>query len=118
MEITADGTIYKGEFLFGDITNTASVGGILELPKGTVNMNDGVFELLLIRKPNSLKDLNVIIRGLLQQDYSSPYIELAHCKNIVIENPDAAEFSIDGEKYVTPQTVNITMIRDFFKIIS
>lgn len=118
MKIAADGVSYEDDFLFGAVTNTASVGGIFELPKDTVNANDGVFELLLIHRPNSLKDFNVIIRSLLQQDYSSPYIELTHCKDIVIENPDAAEFSIDGENGGAPASASITVIREFYTIIS
>ena len=117
MKITADKEIYEDDFLFGAVTNAPSVGGVFELPKGTVNASDGRFELLLIRKPNSLKDLNVIIRDLLQQDYASPYIELVRCKDIVIENPDVAEFTLDGERGESPQSAVITVIGDFLTCI-
>lgn len=51
-------TVLEDDYIFGAISNSTSVAGILTLSPEIVDMNDGVFELLLVRKPQSLMELS------------------------------------------------------------
>ena len=59
----------EGEFLFGAISNSMSVGGIVKYDKSAVELNDGQFEVLLIRNPDNLLKLQPIIDGILKHEF-------------------------------------------------
>lgn len=54
----------EGEFIYGMVGNTVSVGGVVSLPKDLIRFDDGLFEVLLVRKPRNLKDWQDIINFL------------------------------------------------------
>ncbi len=62
MRITCDGRIYEDQFIFGMVTNAASVGGVLNIKD--FRFDDGMFEVTLIRQPESAADLQRTIRFL------------------------------------------------------
>ena len=65
MTVTADGEEKaQGEFIYGMVGNTVSVGGIMNLPRKLVKLDDGRFEVLLVRKPHNLKDWQDILSTL------------------------------------------------------
>ncbi len=51
MRITCDGEVYEDEFVFGMITNTSSVGGILNI--SDFCFDDGLFEITLLKRPEN-----------------------------------------------------------------
>ena len=66
--------VYGGDYLFGAICNSTSVGGLLTLADDLVDMNDGLFEVLLIKSPSNILELNQILLALTTQNYNSPKI--------------------------------------------
>ena len=48
MKITADGEVFDGEYLFGAISNSTSIAGLMKLSPDEVSFDDGKFELLLV----------------------------------------------------------------------
>lgn len=97
MKICADGQTCEGDYLFGTICNATVLGGILHLPEETVDLNDGKLELLLIRAPQSLADLEQLIRNLLAGRFSNPHVLLLQGERFTIENRTQVEWSLDGE---------------------
>ena len=63
-----DGSL-EGEFIYGAVSNALSVGGVMKLDRKLVNLSDGKFELLLVRKPQDVLELNAGVTGLMSQDY-------------------------------------------------
>lgn len=116
MKLTVDGVLYEDDYLFGAVSNSTSIAGTIELPAGEVNTCDGVFEVLLIRAPKSILELDGIVRGLLLQDYSSPDIVFAHGSEIVVENAPELEWSLDGESSGVFDTVTIKPIPGFLEL--
>ena len=69
MEVsTPEGIRVEGEFIYGMVGNTVSMGGVFSLPREKVKMDDGQFEVLLIRKPKTSKDWQSILNALSKQD--------------------------------------------------
>lgn len=97
MKISIDGVLYEDDFLFGAVCNSTSVAGTLELPAELVDTCDGLFEVLLIRVPKTILDFEMIVRGLLTQDYSCPFIIMEQGRDIYVQNPDGVEWALDGE---------------------
>ena len=62
-----DERVVEDDFLFGAISNSTSLGGVLTLDPKRVDMGDGVFELLLIRAPKDLLELNECVWAVQKQ---------------------------------------------------
>lgn len=55
MRITCDGEVFEGAFIYGMITNSASVGGVLDIKDFL--FDDGKFEITLIKQPDTPLEL-------------------------------------------------------------
>ena len=65
MEVTTpDGIREEGDFIYGMVGNTVSMGGVFSLPRDLVRLDDGRFEVFLVRKPKTTKDWQSILTAL------------------------------------------------------
>ncbi len=94
----SDGQVIEDKFIFGAISNSTSVGGILSLSPELVDMADGKFELLLIRVPKDLFELHSCVRALQQPGYSSPLLTLLSTDRLTIRAPEDMPWTLDGEQ--------------------
>ena len=62
MRITYDDTTIVDDFIFGMVTNSASVGGFKRITGKNVRLDDGVFEVTLIKRPkNPIALINIMV---------------------------------------------------------
>ena len=66
-----DGGTVEGDFIYGAVSNSLSIGGLMKLDKKLVDLSDGLFEVLLIHQPLLPVDLSNIISGLMNQEYDA-----------------------------------------------
>ena len=65
IKVTADGGHEaEGDFIYGMVGNTVSVGGLVNLPRDKVRLDDGQFEVLLLRQPKTARDWQSILTAL------------------------------------------------------
>ena len=69
MKITADGEVFDGEYLFGAISNSTSIAGLMKLSPETVSFDDGEFELLLVPVPRTPAAMQALILALINKNY-------------------------------------------------
>ena len=89
--------VLEDDYIFGAISNTTSVGGVLTLDSRLVDLNDGLFELILIKSPKDIIELNECIRALTAQDYASRMITFLSASKIHITCPTPLDWTLDGE---------------------
>lgn len=106
--VIADGKEYSGDFLFGSVSNTKSVAGIVKLKDSIVDLQDGLFEVLLVRNPKDIIELNDILVGATSSDFSSSMFEFIKAKDISFKFTKSVNWSLDGEKVKGPKEVEIT----------
>lgn len=94
----ADGTVCEDDYIFGAISNSTSVAGILTLAPDLVDMNDGVFEVLLIRKPHNALELGDCVLALTTQDYNTAMLTMLSSSRVEIEAPEDMDWTLDGEQ--------------------
>ena len=87
----------EGDYIFGAISNSTSVGGILTLDPETVDMNDGQFEVLLVRFPKSMAELAEIVKALLSHHYDIPAVVFRPARRITVEADPEMAWTLDGE---------------------
>lgn len=107
VNIVADGETINGEYLFGAVCNSTSIGGVMKLGHDVVAMDDGLFELLLIPSPQSLVQLQALIVALLSQQYDSPYLVFRKVHTVVLETQELLPWALDGEFAPSHQRVEI-----------
>lgn len=95
--LEADGQIYDGDFLFGAVCNSTSLGGVLKLAPGMVDMNDGLFEALLIRNPGNAIELQSIISALTSHKYDNPMLTFVRASKLVFQTDPDMPWTLDGE---------------------
>lgn len=93
----ANGQIYEGEYIYGMITNSHSVGGFKNLVGTDVEMNDGLFEVTLIKKPKNPLELNEIIAALLNAYDNTEMIDAFKTNYLEIHSDDSISWTLDGE---------------------
>ena len=93
-----EGELVEGEYLFGAISNSTSVGGILTLAPDRVDMQDGKFELLLIRAPKDLFELSECIIALQKQTYNCAMITFLSTSHLEVTAPEDMPWTLDGER--------------------
>lgn len=92
------GRVLEDDFLFGAVSNSTSVGGILTLAPDKVDMRDGKFELLLIRSPRELFELTECIIALQRQTYNCSMITFLSTPSVTITAPEDMDWTLDGER--------------------
>ena len=98
MTLTADGEVFDGEYLFGAVSNSTSIAGMMKLSPDDVGFNDGVFELLLVPVPKSPAQLQSLTHALMYQEYgNSGGLIFRHVHNVTAETGDNIPWSLDGE---------------------
>ena len=111
------GKVYDDDFIFGAIANSTSVGGIISFKETLVSMNDGKFELILIRKPKNIAELNKIINALMTQKYECDEIIFTAVDSVNVAFMNPVTWSLDGERADTDGTVSITNIKNAVTMI-
>ncbi|MBQ5765595.1 MAG: diacylglycerol kinase family lipid kinase [Clostridia bacterium] len=96
-KFTFNDTVVEGEFIFAAISNTTSVGGVLKLKDALVALNDGEFELLLVRRPNDIVQLNKIVGDIVSQKFEGDMVSLYHASEITVECDEDIDWTLDGE---------------------
>lgn len=107
----------SGNYLFGTISNSATIGNIIRYDKDSFSLSDGEFEVLLISKPRSVKEIRLIIIGLLQNDYTSEMFTTFKSNQLSIKSQDEIDWNIDGEFAGTYNKLDVNNIHQKIKII-
>ena len=97
MHVKSETKDIEGDYMYGMVTNSRSVGGFPSLDKKNVDLNDGLFEVMLIKVPSSLIELNLILRSVLSRKVHSDYMEYFKTGHISFESDSDVPWTLDGE---------------------
>ena len=119
--VEADGQIYKDSYIFGAVSNARSVGGILKISDSLVDLNEGVFEVMMIKMPKTLMDLSAIVTSLTSLNplkYDPSMFLFLQTKELKITFEQEMVWSLDGERVSGGKEARIACIKDAFKILT
>lgn len=108
VKLTADGEVLDGEYLFGAVCNSTSIGGLMKLDPQRVVLDDGIFELLLIPNPKTPQQLQNLVLALLNQQYDREGLVFRHVSSVHLETEETLPWSLDGEYGPSAPVVDIT----------
>ncbi len=97
LKLTHNNGTVEGEYLFGAISNSLSVGGIVKYDKTAVELNDGKFEVLLIKNPDNILKLQPIVDGILKREFDREGIVFFKTDSLTVETDENLSWTLDGE---------------------
>lgn len=97
MRVESEGFSAEGEFLFGMITNSSSVGGFKRITGKYVQLDDGEFEVTLIKKPANPIELNLIMAALINRNINTDCMYCFKAKELRIVSEEEIAWTLDGE---------------------
>ncbi len=96
-KVSYNGRTIEDDFLFGMITNSTSVGGFKKITGKYVELNDGLFEVMLIPRPRGASELNQIMTALVTETMEDSLIICDKAESIVFESEEPVAWTLDGE---------------------
>lgn len=117
LKFIADGKEYEGDYLFGGIANSMSLGGVVKFQKASVDLNDGFFEVLLIKKPSNILKLQPLIDGILKRKFDHEGFDFFHAKEIKVIAENNVPWTLDGEYAEAETEFTVTNIHNGLNLI-
>lgn len=97
MKVVYDEIEIEDDFLFGMVSNSTSVGGMKYLTGKDVNLQDGKFEVLLIRNPKQLSDFNSIVTSLIAKAPEGELFYTFKASQVIFYSNTPVRWVLDGE---------------------
>ena len=97
MKVESDELTVEAEFLFGMITNSTSVGGFKRITGKYVQLDDGEFEVVLIKKPASPMELNLVMAALINRNVNTDCMYCFKTSFLKITSGEEVAWTLDGE---------------------
>lgn len=99
LRVDMDGEVFEGEYVFGSVTNARAVGGgVLKLSRERVKFDDGLMELVLIKKPKSPADMLRLFTEVQKGIYDESYFTIRSGKVFLFDFlGKSVPWSLDGE---------------------
>lgn len=116
MKIEYDGGVIEDNVYYCAISNTTSVAGLAKFDD--VKLNDGVFELLIVKGVKRNIDVLGALIQVINKDYSSDNIVFTKTKHLKITTDKKVAWSLDGEYGGEHGNVDITILNDAYDIYS
>lgn len=111
-----EGTMH-GNYIYGMVTNSLSVGGFKNITGKDVSFDDGKFEVILIRRPATLAELNDIVISLVRQSFDAACIHSFKTSYLKIKSREEVNWTLDGEFGGTYKDVEIKNVQKAFPIM-
>ena len=113
----ADGRVFEDDYIYGSVSNSTSIGGLLGFEEAAVDLQDGLHEVVLIRRPKNLAEFNDAARAVLSGVYDSECITVFSSSRVTFESDGIIDWSLDGEHERTEGTVEILNIPRAVRLI-
>lgn len=109
--------VIEEDLLVGLVTNSLYIGGFKNLNYDKTSLNDGLLELLLIRMPKNVVELQLIVSSLINYKINDTLMYYIQTPKLTITS-DKLEWTIDGEFGGIYERVEIENYNKAIRIIS
>lgn len=97
VRVEHDHGVIEDRLIFGSVSNSTSVAGIVKMTESDVELDDGLFEVLLIQTPSNLVELNNIVGHILSKNFSGSKVTMLRSKKIKFTFDAPVKWTRDGE---------------------
>ena len=95
--VEVNGKVLEEDYIFGTVCNTNYIGGFSMAGKVDTMLDDGQFEVLLIKAPQSVLELNALAGKLLARDFDNEFMTMTQASQVRFTFPKKTAWTLDGE---------------------
>lgn len=117
VRVQYDDQVIEEDFLIGLITNSLYIGGFKNLNYDKTSLNDGLLELLLVKMPKNIFDLEAIVSALINYKINENYMYYVQTPKVSVSS-EKMEWTLDGEFGGAYENVEIENCNKAIHIIS
>lgn len=108
IHLESDERVIEDDFIFGAVSNSTSVAGLLRIDRSLVDFSDGVLEVMLIRRPRSARQLARLLRAIASHKFDKcDRIEFFHASRLTVSASADMPWSLDGERAEGADSIEI-----------
>jgi len=112
-----DGEVVEGDFLFGAISNSTRIGGMISLSPDVVDLSDGKLDILLVKEPKDIQQLYECDVALRTGQYNCGMITFRSASHIKITAVPDMFWTLDGERAEGKETVIIENLHHRLRLV-
>lgn len=118
MKFAFNGKVISDRFIYGMITNTRSVGGFQNIMGNSVVLNDGLFEVTLVKEIKNVVELENVLEALVNPSKKCDNVYRFKTPSLSIISEEPVAWVLDGESGGTHKRVKISINEKAIKIMS
>lgn len=118
IKIEYDGKSLEDDFYFGSISNSTSVAGLFKFNKEDVKLDDGKFELLLVRRLSSPLEAFGLLAQVRKKIYDGNKVMFLRCSSVKMTFDKPTPWTLDGEFGGSPKEVRFSVLNGAIDVIS
>ena len=112
-----DDGVIDTDLVYGSMSNSTSVAGIVKLKEDMVSLGDGMSELVLVKDPGSIEGFGEIVGSVLSRRFDSDKLIILHTKKAKFTFDKNVAWTRDGENGGSFRTVELSNIKCPIKMI-
>lgn len=117
MKVTCNDITITGNYIYGMVANSKSVGGMKGITGKNILLDDGLFEVILVREAKNPLELQQIVAGLFSKNQDSPMVDRFKASKVIFESDKSISWTLDGEYADDHQLVEIDVCPKAINII-
>lgn len=116
VRVEYDDQVIEDEFVLGMVTDSVSVGGFQGLKRDNVCLDDGLFEVILVRKPCTMEEFSTILSALFTKEPDGNVIGF-RASQITFTAEEPLPWTVDGEFGGDTKVARITNRKQAIRIM-
>lgn len=112
-----DGRVMEDDFLFGAVSNSTSVAGVLTLAPDRVDMSDGKLEIMLVKAPKDVVELGELVTALQKQTYNCTAMTFLSTESVKVYASSHMDWTLDGEHQAGLKEVEIRCVHKAVRVM-
>ncbi|MBQ6591402.1 MAG: YegS/Rv2252/BmrU family lipid kinase [Solobacterium sp.] len=112
MIIEHDGITEEGDYVFGAVSNSISVGGMQSPFLKDVSLNDGLMEVTLVKAPESLGEFSDIVSDIASGTITHENIHMFKTDHVRFISDEEVAWTLDGEDGGFSTIRDITVVKN------
>ena len=97
VRVEYDGGVVEEDLVYGSMSNSTSVAGIVRLKDEMVSLGDGMSELVLVKDPGTVEGFGELVTSVLGQTFDSDKLIILHTKKAKFHFDKPVAWTRDGE---------------------
>ena len=88
---------FEDDFIYGMVSNTNYIGGMKAEKAFKAEFNDGLFEVVLVKKPKNVIQWQLLLRRLVARNLDSSLFITFKTDRVTFESVETVDWTLDGE---------------------